>query len=97
MFRKKEDKVLTMLDTAIADAFEALKSLTPDDDEYKTTVDQIKELSRLRETHTTSRRVSPDTIAIVAANLAGIIIILGYEKANVIASKAFGTIVKPKI
>lgn len=36
------------------------------------------------------KRVSPETLALIAANLTGIIVIIGYERANVIASKALG-------
>jgi|SRR5688500_4427747 hypothetical protein len=39
-------------------------------------------------------RVSKDTLAIIAANLAGIALVLSYERMNVIASKAFGAVMK---
>lgn len=39
-------------------------------------------------------RVSVDTWAIIAGNLAGIVLILGYEKANVITSRAIGFVTK---
>jgi hypothetical protein len=42
------------------------------------------------------RRVKPDTVALVAANLAGIIMIIGHERLNVIASKAIGFVGKLK-
>lgn len=42
------------------------------------------------------RRVSPDTIALVAANLVGIALILSHERLHVVASKAIGFIIKPK-
>lgn len=42
----------------------------------------------------THGRVSKETLALIAANLAGIVVVLGYERANVIASKAFGFITK---
>lgn len=40
------------------------------------------------------RRISNDTLAIIGANLAGIAIILGYERINIITSKAFGLVSK---
>ena len=40
-------------------------------------------------------RVSPDTIALVLGNLAGILIIVAYEQKHVMTSKAMGFI-KPK-
>lgn len=39
-------------------------------------------------------RVSADTWAMVGANLAGILLIVGYERVNVIASKAIGFVLK---
>lgn len=39
-------------------------------------------------------KLSPDTVALIAANLVGIILILGYEKADVITSKALGFILR---
>jgi hypothetical protein len=41
--------------------------------------------------------VSPDTIAVVAGNLLGIILILGYEKADVITTKALGFVLKGRV
>jgi len=35
-------------------------------------------------------RVSKDTLAIIGANIAGIVLILGYERLNIITSKALG-------
>jgi hypothetical protein len=40
------------------------------------------------------RRVSPETWALIGANLAGIVVIIGYERVNVIASKALGFVSK---
>lgn len=39
-------------------------------------------------------RVSKETLAVIGANIAGIVMILGYERANVIASKAFSLIMR---
>jgi hypothetical protein len=40
------------------------------------------------------RHVSKETLAVIGANLAGIVLILGYERVNVIASKALGFVSK---
>lgn len=44
--------------------------------------------------HAKHRTVSADTWATIAANLAGILIIVKHEEANVIASKALGFVQK---
>jgi hypothetical protein len=40
------------------------------------------------------RKVSKETLAVIGANIAGIVMILGYERANVIASKALSFVSK---
>lgn len=40
------------------------------------------------------RHVSADALAVVAANLTGIVLIIGYERINVITSKALGFVSK---
>lgn len=42
------------------------------------------------------KRPSTDTMLIVGANLLGILIIVGYERANVVTSKALGFLRQPK-
>lgn len=41
-------------------------------------------------------RVSKDTLAIIAGNIAGIVMIIGYERVNVIASKALSFVMKSR-
>lgn len=43
------------------------------------------------------RRISPDTIAIVAGNLIGIVIILGFERGHIITTKALGFILRGRV
>lgn len=40
------------------------------------------------------RKISPDTLALIGANLAGIVVIIGYERMNVITSKALSFVSK---
>lgn len=42
------------------------------------------------------KRPSTDTMLIVGANILGILIIVGYERANVVTSKALGFLRQPK-
>ena len=44
-----------------------------------------------------ARRVSPDAIVAVAGNLLGIVLILNYERINVVTSKALSFVIKSKI
>lgn len=43
-----------------------------------------------------SNRVSPDTLAIVGGNLAGILIVVGYEYGHVIASRGMNMLLRTK-
>lgn len=40
------------------------------------------------------RLIKPDTMALIAANLLGIVLIMNFEKANVITSKALGFVMR---
>jgi hypothetical protein len=42
------------------------------------------------------KRVSPETLALIAANLTGIVIVVGYERVNIIATKALGFVSRLK-
>jgi hypothetical protein len=52
-----------------------------------------KQLAALHELSTKSR-ISNETLVTVGTHIAGLVIILGHERAHVIASKAFGLVKK---
>jgi hypothetical protein len=90
-FFKKEPSDLN------APRFEVLKKMQqygPDNDEFPRLLDYLERLTRMK--HEESRfRVSPDTMAIVAGNLLGILIIVAYEQKHVMVSKGLGQILRP--
>ena len=43
------------------------------------------------------KRISPDTLLLVGANLLGIALILGYEQINSVTSKALGFVVRGRV
>lgn len=53
----------------------------------------IKQLAVLHELSTKSR-ISNETLVTVGTHLGGLVLILGHERAHVIASKAFGLVKK---
>lgn len=59
--------------------------------------EDVMDLLDKRKKLTEKKTVSPDTIALILGNLIGIAMVLGYEKANVITSKAFGMVVKGRV
>lgn len=62
-------------------------------DEYANMADQLSKLYSLKEIDS-KKRVSPDTLAMIAANIAGIVLIVGHERAHVVTSKAVSFIWK---
>lgn len=88
--RKKPEP--TKLDEAIDVLLDRMLE-TGDPDKYAKMVDQLSKLYKLKEVHA-PKRVSPDTLAIIAGNLIGIVLILGYERAGVVTSRAIGFVLK---
>lgn len=85
----------TVLDETIDEALAQLKGIEVGSDEYNRKMDQITKLYTLREKHS-AKRVSPDALALIAGNLAGIVLILNYERAHVVTSKALGFVLKSR-
>lgn len=91
--RSKQTPEPTGLEKAITDVHRQMIALSADDDEYAKMADNLTKLYKLRE-HDAPRRISPDTLATITANLAGIALIVGHERAHVVTSKALGFVLK---
>lgn len=83
----------TNLDGLIEQLETDLKHLDTDSDAYSQTADQLVKLYKVKDTQSPPQ-ISRDTLALIAGNLAGIVLILSYERANVVTSKAAGFIMK---
>lgn len=94
MFGLFETDEPTKLDELITTLENELDAVGPRSEEYN---DILKRLERLYELRLNDRpkRVSPDTLALIAGNLAGILLIVAYEQKHVITSKGFSQIVRP--
>ena len=68
---------------------------TPESEEYKALLSNLERFYELKKLHR-SQHVTPDTLALVAANLIGICVIVAYEHSNIIASKAINFVIKPR-
>jgi hypothetical protein len=66
-------------------------------EEYSTMAANLKVLTEAQALEPKPRKISPDTIVIVAANLTGIAAILLFERNNVITSKSTSHLIKPRI
>lgn len=81
------------LETEIARLFKILKECVPGTARYDEVSDQIAKLYKLKEIDS-KKRVSPDAMVGAATNLAGILLILNYEHAHVMTSKALSFVWK---
>lgn len=86
MFARKTETQLR-LESEINGLLASLKTMKPDNPSYPKTLKAIKKLKELRDEESPTR-VSPDTLAIVLGNLAGVLLIVTYEKHNIVTSKA---------
>lgn len=89
----KKQKNPSGLDSAITDVLSDMKGFTSDAAEYSAMVDQLVKLHSLKECEK-PQGISKDTLLIVAGNLIGIVMILSYEKTNVITTRALQFMLK---
>lgn len=84
-----------VLEDTIAAALKQLIDTPLGTEEYAEKLSQIKGLYELKKSNS-SQSVSPDTMWTVIGNLTGILLILNYERAHVVTSKAIGFVLKPR-
>lgn len=90
--KKEPEKLAKAIDSLI----DELDSVNGDSDEYTKMVENLVKLTKIA-SEKTKIKISPDTVLAVAGNLAGILLILNYERVNVVASKALGFVHKARI
>lgn len=105
-FKRKDKR--TNLDRQIDKLIEELSQMEvkiEEDESHKGTVrlardydirlDVIERLDKLRiDKREPKKGISPDTVVVVVGNLLGIVLILTYEKVNVVTSKALGFVMR---
>lgn len=85
----------THLDEVITKVLAQMSETNSGTPEFAAMADQLTKLYKLKEIESPSR-VSPDTLAVVAGNLAGILMILNFERVHIVTSKAIGFVLKPR-
>jgi hypothetical protein len=93
VFNPLKSKEPTELEKEITRLLAELGDLEVSDEEYGKVAAHLATLYKLKE-HDSRMRVSADTKALIAANLIGIAMIIGHERANVITTKAIGFLAK---
>lgn len=82
---------------AVNQVLSNMEQTQPGTDEYTAMVDNLAKLTKAQNEAKQAKsewRVKPDTIALIAANLIGIVLVMHYEKAEVITTKAIGFVPK---
>ena len=92
-FKRKE--VDEDLNAEISAVYAKMRHERNDPEEYAKWSQQLAQLKKLRE-EGYPRRVSRDTVWLVLGNLAGVIVIVAYERANVMLSRGFNHLIPPK-
>lgn len=93
MFKKNAVET-TKLDEAIDSAFRELSGYHVTEESYGAAVDHIAKLYKIKSEHQDKNQVSKDVVVTGAVNLIGIFAILGYERTQIITSKAIGFVTK---
>ena len=93
MFKSEDPHEKSGLEEAIDDVLARMKDMTPEEEDYAKCVDQLSKLHKLKEDEKPSR-VSPDTMVTAGANILGIVLIVGHERAHIITSKVKDFVLK---
>jgi len=92
VFRQRKN----VIDEEVERVVGIMKEVNPDQDSYGVMAGNLVKLSQAR-SENARRDIDPNVVMTVAANLVGILIILKYEKFDILTSKAISMIVKPRI
>lgn len=83
------------INAEVEHVLEFLRHADPGSNEYTIAAQNLKVLCEAR-TKKPAFLVDPDTVLIVVGNIVGILMILQYERFNVVSTRALSLIVKPK-
>jgi len=86
----------SLIDDEIDRAVHEMKNHQVDSKEYQAILGNVTKLYEMKGKET-SFFVSKDTLATIAGNLLGILMIIVYESENVIKSKALGFVIKARV
>lgn len=93
MFQLNKTTQPTDLEKTLEELFTQMALVETDSDEYAQMADQVAKLYKLKEVDS-KEKLSPNTVALIAANIIGIAIIIAYEHYHPVVSKALGFVKK---
>ena len=98
MSSKKTQSANPTIDDVINVLLSEMQGFDAHSDEYAKMVTQLEKLHAMKASEKKPRiNVSPDALVAVFGNLAGIGLILNFEKLNVITTKALGFVLKSRV
>lgn len=99
MFKSKEkpETSTTLLETEIQNCIQNMEYMAIDGEDYEIAVNNLSELVKSKTELTKSKRIDVNTLLVVGGNLLGILFILGYEKADIVTSKALGFVLRGRV
>jgi len=96
LFKKKNVEEAPNVNELIQLLQAEIKVIDVTDDRYPKLIEQLDKLYKIR-AHEAPEKWNKNTFVSAGANILGIVLILGYEQINVVSSKAFGLLTKPRI
>jgi hypothetical protein len=93
LFNRTPSEQEQQLDRTIVQLAADMQSMSGDSDEYQKATNQLERLYKLKASNG-RKPIDPNTWLLVGGNLAGIVIIVAYEHAHPIASKAMNQLGK---
>jgi hypothetical protein len=97
MFEKitKKDK-RTILEKEMEDVVKIMSTHQPDSKEYSVMAENLERLNKVY-AQQCERKTKPDTKWLIAGNLLIVGLVLGFERAGIITTKALGYIIKGRV
>lgn len=95
MFGRKPKIESTRLEPVINRVIAEMEEYGPLSPEYPALMKKLKKLYELKSKD--KSRIDPNTVILGAINILGILVIVSYEHAHAVTSKAAGFVFKPKI
>lgn len=90
----KEPKNKTKLTREVGKLLDELNEYSPDSPEWDPLMEKLERLTALQARD--KKSIDPNTIALVAGNLLGILVIVAYEQKHVFTSKGLSQLLKTK-
>lgn len=85
----------TFVDSQIDAVLKNMQTIGVTDSEYPRMLDYLERLAEIKKNERRNP-VSRDTIALIAGNLMGILVIVAYEQKHVMTSQGFKQIIRPR-